>query len=263
MKSSDTGSHYRPMADEDMMDLDPPTSLSQEKDQNMGFVSRQRSPVIDESRTREFTNSNPSIQTAATLSSWAIRTPTQTGFTSRSKPLGESRELELAPPRFYASQSSETGLESLFDGIFSLSDQPVELRKASNAVELSKEPGAERKTVVLQLTAVNGLASTMLIAACACMFLAERLDGSLQTLLRISALWLTIATCALSVLKALGPWSAVFSLSDVLFHALHGGLAVYFSRCQQEYDKPHASTFVYASAAIQMLLIMRTYASAR
>jgi hypothetical protein len=52
----------------------------------------------------------------------------------------QRQDIQIAPPQFFASSQEETGLESLFTGLISLSDEPSEIRQSNQGTPMSPMP---------------------------------------------------------------------------------------------------------------------------
>ncbi|MCJ1444898.1 MAG: hypothetical protein MMC23_005401 [Stictis urceolatum] len=138
------------------------------------------------------------------------------------------KKYEMAPPRFFTSRSDEdTGLEALFKGIFSLNDDPPELRTMQPSSIPTEQPAApSTKHTVSTRTQRLISASALCFSLYIWWTTSTSTASTLSHPLRLAALSITSLVAGHRLAEALRPTRTVWLISDILFLAAELGIAL-------------------------------------
>ena len=123
---------------------------------------------------------------------------------------------EMAPPRFFPKSAtlSDTGLESLFAGVFSLNDEPSEVRTARQAQEAQdpshylREPPPE--------AAIRRKFSILLLFLATLAWTSVEMSSSMAVATQVAALFIAAAVAGKNLVEAMNMNKAFWSVSDIL-----------------------------------------------
>lgn len=123
---------------------------------------------------------------------------------------------EMAPPRFFPKSAtlSDTGLESLFAGVFSLNDEPPEVRTARQEQEAQdpsyylREPPPE--------AAIRRKFSILLLFLATLAWTSVEMSSSMAVATQVAALFIAAAVAGKHLVEAMNMNKAFWSVSDIL-----------------------------------------------
>jgi len=136
------------------------------------------------------------------------------------------RRFELATPKFFPRShfTTDTGLESLFTGVFSLADDPPEVRAAQKALE---EQAASTRTQTIRRAAWERIGGIVLLSFALFAWLyAGRTPVGAQTL-RFTALGIAAVVSGRGLFETLRMDKAYWRLSDVMLLGVELGVAIF------------------------------------
>ena len=134
----------------------------------------------------------------------------------RHPPEPPSKYPEMAPPKLFieSDHRTETGLETLFSGVFSLGEEPREVR-AAREQQAAQNPGRHPQEATLQASWPRVVSIIfLLLASVAWKFAAIHPKVVFQ--LRLPALGVATAVAGKNLLEAMGREKAYWNLSDIL-----------------------------------------------
>lgn len=124
-------------------------------------------------------------------------------------------DIQMAPPRFFASRQEETGLESLFTGLVSLSDEPSEVRQPHPS-PLASSPAARSASV--QIAHLSSLIAFML--SCGTIWLLSAGETSSQKpYLTVIAISIVLLDSLWQLHQSLSRPRQIWQVSDIIMYA--------------------------------------------
>ena len=121
--------------------------------------------------------------------------------------------VEMAPPKFFPKSDSriDTGLESLFAGVFSLADEPPEVRKEQEA----QDPGFYLQEPPPQ-AAIRRKVSIILLFLASLAWIYVDLSLSIAVPTQVVALFIAAAVAGKNLVEAVNMNKAYWAVSDIL-----------------------------------------------
>lgn len=133
---------------------------------------------------------------------------------------------EMAPPKFFpkSSSRSDTGLESLFAGVFSLTDEPPEVRVVQQEHE-AQDPGYHLREPPPSASIRRKMSIVLLFVASVAW---TRVDLSLRIAVPVQVIALTIAAAVVgkNLVEALNMNKAYWVISDILLFSCEFAAAI-------------------------------------
>ena len=136
------------------------------------------------------------------------------------------RHLEMATPKFFppSAFATDTGLESLFTGVFSLADDPPEVRAAQKAHE---EQAASNQNANLKRSAWDRTGGIILLSFALWAWSYAGKELSISQILRFTALGIAAVVSGRGLFEALRMDKTYWRLSDILVLGVELAVAIF------------------------------------